>query len=73
MQKKLILALIVLTSGCQSYSAESKAEYDRILLNGEIISSSTSDHHVDTSLVKYNGKLYRCIRGGAGNKYCKTD
>ena len=61
----------MLLASCSSYTPESKSNYDMIMMNGEIISSSTNDHRLTKSIVKYQGKLHTCYEGGAGNKWCE--
>ena len=50
------LVMLILV-GCSYYEPESKAEYDRIMLSGEVISSSTAQNRLTTSIVKLDGQL----------------
>ena len=65
--------MVVLLTGCAGYSEESKSNYNSIMSNGEVISSSTSDGRVTTSIVRYNGGLYTCYQTGMGTKNCTLD
>lgn len=66
----IAIGIAVGVTGCAGYSEEEKSEYNTIMMNGVVISSTTSPQRVTTSIVKYNGKLYSCYETGMGTKNC---
>ncbi len=71
MKKYLSVAIIsVGLSGCST--PEEEARYTEIMMNGEVLSSSTNQARLTTSIVKHENVLYTCYQN-PGVKWCTDD
>ena len=69
MKKYLSVAIICVgLSGCMT-SPQQEARYTEIMMNGEVLSSSTNQSRLTTSIVKHENVLYTCYQNPS-SKYC---
>lgn len=69
----MLISTLAISAGCVGYTEEDSDFYKLVMLNGDVISSTTSDKRVTTSIVKFEGELYTCYETGAGLKQCVAD
>lgn len=58
--------------GCVSSDVQSEHQeiFNHVMVNGEVLSSDTNEYGLVQAMVRYDDKLYRCVRRPIDFDFC---